>query len=201
MIRKKAKEHNFAINRKEFLTPLQKKIILFLAVNNPQTINETVKATRGNYRSSWDAFKELEKKNLIKPVNQKVYRGREYPLYWATETGILFALSERLKPDVLLRKTQEIYPESKALQFLIEIIPILGESAYELTYLSVVTNGKVDQSDLIRMFSLQEKLSAKLIEKYNTILKNYPEIYQHQVEYIKRARKNLEDLLDMYDAQ
>jgi len=69
-----------------------------------------------------------------------------------------------------------------------------------MTYLSVITNGKVEQSDLIRMFSLQEKLSAKLIEKYNTILKNYPEIYKHQVDYMKKVRKNLEDLLEMYDA-
>jgi hypothetical protein len=30
--------------------------------------------------------------------------------------------------------------------------------------------------------------------------KNYPEIYKHQVDYMKKVRKNLEDLLEMYDA-
>ena len=198
-MKKKDKEHKLTINKREFLTPLQKKILLFLAINYPHTINETVKATRGNYRSSWDAFKELEKKKLIAPVDQKVYRGREYPRYWVTENGILLALSERVNPEILLKKTQEIYPEKKDLQFLIEMIPILGETAYDMTYLSVITNGKVDQSDLIRMFTLQDKLSLKLIKKYNSILKKYPKRYKQQVDFVKQVSKNVQELLEMYD--
>jgi hypothetical protein len=200
MTKGKEKEHKLIISEQKFLTPLQKKILLFLAVNYPATINETVKAISGNYRSSWDAFKELEKKNLIQEVSQKNYRGRDYPRYWATENGILLALSEGAKPDVLLRKTHQVYPEKRALQFLIEIIPLLGESAYEMAHLSVVTNGKVTQSDLIRMFSLQNKVTEKEIKKYNEVLKKYPEIYKHHLDYIKQVSKNLKDLLDMYEA-
>ena len=200
MIKKKKKEHNLPARKREFLTLLQKKILLFLATHQPLTINETVKAMKGNYRSSWDAFKELEEKNLIQEVTQKNYKGREYPRYWASESGILLAYSERAKPDVLLRKTQEIYPEKKDLQFLIEMLPLLGESTYDMVYLSVVTNGKISQTDLTHMFSLQEKLSEKTIKKYNEVLKKYPERYQQQVDFIKQAQKNLKDLLAMYDA-
>ena len=200
MIKKKKKEHNLPTKKPEFLTPLQKKILLFLASNYPMTKNETKKGISGNYRSTWDAFKELEKKGLIQEVSQKNYKGREYPRYWASESGILLAYSERATPDVLLRKTQEIYPEKKDLQFLIEMLPLLGESTYDMAYLSVVTNGKISQTDLTHMFSLQEKLSEKTIKKYNEVLKKYPERYQQQVDFIKQAQKNLKDLLAMYDA-
>jgi hypothetical protein len=200
MIKKKKKEHNLPTKKQEFLTPLQMKILMFLATHQPLTMNETVTAIKGNYRSSWDAFKELEKKNLIQEVSQKTYRGREYPRYWASESGILLAYSERANPDVLLRKTQEIYPEKKELQFLIEMLPLLGESTYDMAYMSVVTNGKISQTDLTHMFSLQEKLSEKTIKKYNEVLKKYPERYKQQVDYMKQVSKNLKELLDMYDA-
>jgi len=199
MIEKKAKEHKLIHNRQEFLTPLQEKILLFLASNYPMTKNETTRGISGNYRSSWDALKELEKKKLIQAVSQKVYRGREYPRYWVTENGILLALSNRLKPETLLRKTKEIYPEKKNLHFLIEIVPILGESAYDMLSLAVVTNGKFEKSDIIQIYASQGKLNDEEIKKYNSILKNYPEIYKHHVDFMKQASKNLKDLLKMYD--
>ena len=80
------------------------------------------------------------------------------------------------------------------------MLPLLGESTYDMVYLSVVTNGKISQTDLTHMFSLQEKLSEKTIKKYNEVLKKYPERYQQQVEYMKQISKNLKELLDMYDA-
>ena len=200
MMKGKEKEHKLSINEQKFLTPLQKKILLFLAVNYPATKNETVKAISGNYRSSWDAFKELEKKNLIKPVSLKNYRGRDYPRFWATENGILIAMSERAKPEILLRRTLEIYPENRELQFLIEVIPILGESAYNMLYLAIVTNDKIDQSDLISIFATQKKLTDEEKRKYNSILKRYPERFKQHADYIKRVSKNLKDLSDMFDA-
>jgi len=200
MIQRKEKEHKLTDNKKEFLTPLQKKILLFLAVSHPQTKNETVKAIKGNYRSSWDAFKELERKNLIKAISLKVYRGREYPRFWVTENGIILAMSEKAKPEILLRKTQEIYPENRDLHFLIEVIPILGESAFKMLYLAVITNGKIEQNDLIPIFAAQGKLTDEDLRKYISILKKYPERHKQHAEYIKRVGKNLKDLSDMFDA-
>jgi hypothetical protein len=199
MIEKKEKEHMLMINKNEFLTPLQKKLLLSLAVSKPQTKNEAVRAIGGNYRSGWDALRELEKKNLIKAVSHKLYRGRVYPRYWVTENGILLALSEKTKPGILLRRTQEIYPENRNLQFLIEAIPILGESAFNMVRLAVKTSGKIDKNDLISIFAAQKKLDDEELRRYNSILKKYPERYKQHVDYIKRVRKNLKDLSEMFD--
>jgi hypothetical protein len=199
MLRKKDKEHKLIHKKQEFLTPLQEKILLFLASNYPMTKNETKKGISGNYRSSWDALKGLENKKLIQEVSQKIYRGREYPRYWVTENGILLALSNKLKPETLLRKAKEIYPENTNLHFLIEIVPILGDSAYDMLSLAVVTNGKFEKSDILQIYASQGKLTDKEIRNYNSILKNYPEIYQRHVAFMKQASKNLKDLLKMYD--
>jgi hypothetical protein len=199
MMKNKEKEHKLPNSTQGFITPLQKKILFFLALNQPQTINETVKAISGNYRSSWDAFKELEKKNLINPIDKKYYRGRYYDRFWVTESGVLYALGEKAKSEVLLRRTQEIYPEKKDLQFLIEIIPILGESAHNIVRLEVITNGKVDQNDLISIFATQKKLGAEEMREYSSILRKYPERYKQHVDYIKKASKQLIDLSKMLD--
>jgi hypothetical protein len=199
MIKKKEKEHKLTINKHGFLTPLQKELLLSLAVNKPQTKNEAVRAIGGNYRSGWDALKELENKNLIKAVSQKFYRGREYPRYWVTENGILLALSEKTKLGILLRRTQEIYPENRNLQFLIEAIPILGETAFNMVRLAVAANGKIDQNDLISIFAAQKKLDDEELGRYNLILKKYPERYKQHADYIKRVSKNLKDLSEMFD--
>ena len=196
MLKKKGKEH---ISKQQFLTPLQKKILLFLTINDPHDINETVKAVEGNYRSIWAVFKELKKKDLIKEINLKEYRGRKYPRYWATEMGIIFALSERVEPEILLKKTREIYPENRNLQFLIETIPILGKSALNMLYLSVETGGKIEEGDLISIFASQRKLSPKKIKKYNSVAKRYPERYKQTQDYIIETKKNLKDLSDLFD--
>jgi len=142
---------------------------------------------------------EIEKKNLIKAIGLKVYRGREYPRFWVTENGIVLAMSERAKPEILLRKTRELYSENRELQFLIEVVPILGESAYNMLYLAVVTDGKIDQGDLISIFAAQGKLTDEEIRQYHLILKKYPERYKQHADYIKRVSKNLKDLPDIFD--
>jgi len=63
----------------------------------------------------------------------------------------------------------------------------------------VVTNGKFEKSDIIQIYASQGKLNDEEIKKYNSILKNYPEIYKHHVDFMKQASKNLKDLLKMYD--
>jgi hypothetical protein len=199
MMTKEAEEHKLTINPQDFLTALQRKILLFLAVDYPRTMNSTVRAMSGNYRSSWDAFKELEEKKLIKPVSIKFYKGRKYPQFWATENGILIAMSEGADPKILLRRTQAIYPDNKELQFLVETIPILGESAYNMLYLAVITNGKIEESDLISVFAAQKKLTEEEKRRYNEILKRYPERHKQHADFIKRARKNLKELSDMLD--
>ena len=67
----------------------------------------------------------------IEKIKEKAYRGRQYPRFWLTENGILLAMSERIKPEILLRKTQEIYPKNRKLQFIIEAIPFLPRVSFQ----------------------------------------------------------------------
>ena len=49
---------------KDILPPLQKRIVIHLANTKPRTINETVKAMKGQYKSQWTAFNSLKEKYL-----------------------------------------------------------------------------------------------------------------------------------------
>ncbi len=108
------------ITKKTFLPPLRKKVLLYIANNEPKTINETVKALKSHYKSTWNAFNDLEKKNIIKPVSSKIYQGQEYPRYWVTEGGALIALCEGAKTKNVIERTIEIYPEKKKIHYLLE---------------------------------------------------------------------------------
>ena len=186
-------------NKQNSFPPLQKRIILHLAQSKPQTINETAKGISGNhkgiprnYKSSWIAFKTLAEKGLIKHTTSKDYKGRQYPCSWLTDLGILLALHEGAKPEVLLKTTREIYPENKDLQFLIEAVPILGKHALDISYLAVLNRGVIEQTDLTSIFAAQmlDKLTPKQITQFIAVLKKYPE--QHQ-----QTRKNLRELSDL----
>jgi hypothetical protein len=178
------KEHSFP--------PLQKRIILYLAQSEPQTINQTRKGISGHYKSSWTAFKSLKRKGLIKETTSRNYRGRQYPCSWLTDLGVLFAIHEGAKPEVLLKTTREIYPENKDLHFLIEAVPILGKHALDVLYLAVLNRGVINQTDLIAIFAgqLQNKLNPKQITQFIEVLKKYPERHQ-------QTRKNLRELSDL----
>ena len=191
MLTQESKESSFP--------PLQKRIILYLAQSRPQTINETAKAIsktkKGipkNYKSSWIAFNVLKKKGLIKHVTSKDYRGRQYPCWWLTDLGVLLAIYEGTKPEVLLKTTLEIYPENKDLQFSIEAVPILGKHALNVLYLAVLNRGEINQTDLISIFAaqLQTKLNPKQITQFIEVLKKYPKRHQ-------QTRKNLRELYDL----
>jgi hypothetical protein len=179
--------------------PLQKRIILHLAKSGPQTINETVKGISGQYKSSWIAFQALKKKGLIKEVTLKNYRARDYPRFWITESGIYIALYEGAKPETLLSKTLEIYPENRDLQFLIEAVPILGTNAFDVLYLAALTNGQIPQTDVASILAtqMQTKFTPEVTRQFIAVLKKYPEPYQRCVDYIKQTRKNLAEVSNL----
>ena len=191
MVMRERKEHSFP--------PLQKRIILYLAQSKPRTINETKKGISGHYKSSWTAFKSLKKKGLIKKTTSKNYRGRQYPCFWVTELGIFLALCEGAKSEVLLKKTLEVYPENRDLQFLIEAIPILGKHAFRLLYQVVLTKGEIEQRDITSIFAaqMQEKFTPKQKRQFITVLKKYPEQYQRFVNTINQIHKDLRELSDL----
>src|SRR5208283_5843879 len=139
MAKPKASQHTSkTTTKKAFLPILQKKIFLHLANSDPEDINEVVTDLKSHYKSTWTAFKQLEKKNLVKAVSTKSYQGQEYPLYWLTPDGAFIALCEGANAERLIRKVLGIYPENKDLPYLLESTSILGTEAFRIGYLAFV---------------------------------------------------------------
>lgn len=173
--------------------PLQKRIVLHLAQNKPQTINETMKGIKShNYKSTWIAVDVLKKKGLIEDVATKDYRGNTYPCFWLTERGIFLAISKGAKQETLLRTTLETYPKNKDIQFLIEAAPILGENAFEVLYLTAL-NGQIEQADVFSILAkqMQKPLNDKEIDQFIAVLDKYPKTHQLSVDYVNQITKNL----------
>jgi hypothetical protein len=197
MTQRKTAGHNTKKpTEKEFLHPLQRTILLRLAISEPQTINETANAINGHYRSSWNAFNALKEKGLIKETGQKTHHGRDFPRYWLTELGIFIALREGAKSDAILRKTVQMYPEEKRLHFIVEIIPILDPNVLDPAYLALLENRQIGLSDKISIIFAQAQigLSKDQMKRFNTVLRKYPEINQLTKDFLKNLRKNLEEL-------
>jgi hypothetical protein len=141
----------------------------------------------------------LKKKGLIKQITVKNYLARKYPRFWLTETGIYIALHEGAKPETLLSRTLEIYPENKDLHFLIEAVPILGKNAFDVLYLAALTNGQIPQTDVASILAtqMQTKFPPEVTERFIAVLKRYPEPYQRCVDYIKQTSKNLSEVSNL----
>ena len=164
-------------HKSEFLPPLQKRIILFLAQNQPMNKHATAKAMNEHTRSTWLSFKSLENNGLIKKIDRRMSLGRERNCYWLTDSGIFLALIEGAEPKKVLKRTEEIYPENKMLQCVIEITAILGTGMHKIAYSAVLTKGKLEQDDRSAMMSaqLQKELSLEQIQELMAIMKKYPE--------------------------
>ena len=80
----KSPHHNSnSITKKTFLPPLQKKVLLYLANNEPKPINETVKALKSHYKSN------LEKKTLITQSVLKIIKVKNTPVIGQPLTELL----------------------------------------------------------------------------------------------------------------
>jgi hypothetical protein len=197
MIQQKRREQTWMpIKKSQLLPPLQRRIFLNLAKKDPQTINETAKAIKGHYKSSWLAFNSLEKKGMIRKVASKKYRGNEYPCFWITESGVFIALLEGANPATLLEKTLKIYPKNKDLQYLLEISPILGTDAFNVAFSAILGKGQLEPIDTttIMVTQMQKKLSSDEVKQIITILKKYPEQYRQFRENVEQLRESVQIL-------
>jgi len=175
------------------LPPLQKRIILHLARNGAQTINETVKSLKGHYKSSWIAFDVLKQKRLIKKTDLKIYRNREYPRFWLTQEGIFVALVEGADSTNLLQKTLKSYPNDKTLQCCLELSPLLGLEGFKIALSTIQNKGNLDNSDTMRIFlaHAQKDVSVKQFRKLIEILKRYPKEYYETKKHLSQIIKTL----------
>jgi hypothetical protein len=171
----------------DILPPLQKRIILSLAKSDPQTINQLVKTMEGSYKSYWTALESLKEKKLVQAVDSKTYRGREYPQFWLSSTGVLLTLFEGESPENLLEKTLRIYPEDVYLQAILEVAPILGTEAFEVAFQIVLAKGKIESTDLpmIILTQMQKDIDIAQFEPLMKILKKHPDQLEATKSYTK----------------
>jgi hypothetical protein len=206
MKRKGKQEHmSLGLVKGDILPPLQKKIVLHLAKSEPKTINETVTALKGNYKSSWIAFNKIEEKQIIQKTDTKSYRGREYPRFWLTPTGVLIALFEGINFEVLLERTLKMYPDDKNIQILLELSPVFGTEVFKLAFLTILKKGKLDEDDLTMIVTAelnspeaQSDFGGRRPEDILAILKKHPVAYENTKKYARRAREKIEKLDSLF---
>jgi ribosomal protein L28 len=199
----KSPQHNSkSLTKKTFLPPLQKKIFLYLANNDPKTINETVKAIKGHYKSTWNAFNKLQEKNLIKAVCTKNYQGQEYLRYWVSEDGAFIALCEGAKSVALIKRTLATYPDRRDLHYLLDSVCLLGTDAFEIGYFAFISKGKLEQSDVASMLitQIQHGLSTENVIKFIDLLQKYPEQQPKFDSTFKALSDNMRDLGALFGA-
>ena len=206
-MKRKSKQKHMSIGfvKGDILPPLQKKIVLHLAKSEPKTINETVTALKGNYKSSWIAFNKLEEKQIIQKTDTKSYRGREYPRFWLTPTGVLIALFEGINFEVLLERTLKMYPDDKNIQILLELSPVFGTEVFKLAFLSILKKGKLDEDDLTMIVTAelnspeaQSDFGGRRPEDILAILKKHPIAYENTKQYARRAREKIDKLDELF---
>ena len=180
----------------DLLPSLQKTIVLHLAQNGPQTINETVKKIEHSYKPSWIAFNSLEDKGIVKKGKTKEYRGNEYPLYWLTEGGVIVALVEGASPIELLTKSKEVYPNNQNLQYALEMAPHLNPEIFRILLITVQSKGKLTTADLARMSLTQMETDNTLEEVRSALetMKKYPKEYERLKKQLSSMQENLDKL-------
>jgi hypothetical protein len=198
MSSRKNKQHMSNVEIKsDYLHSLQKLIILHLAKNEPQTINQSVEAISKSYKPSWIAFNSLENRKLIAKVDLKNYRGRDYPRYWLTDEGIIMALMEGADSGKLLEQTKIVFPEAKNTHCFLEIMPLFDTIFIKMAYSNVKGKGKLSFSDVAKLIlsGAATPIEIETAQKISFILKKYPDQYAQLKIVTELARKNLDTLV------
>jgi hypothetical protein len=194
------KHISFELNKGEFLPPLQKRIVLHLAKNRPQTINETVKSLRGSYKSTWLAFNTLEEKQVIKKMGVKYYRGQDFPCFWLTSAGVLISLFAGISFEVLLEKTLKMYPDDKNLPIILELSPIFGIEPFKIAFSTLLKKGKLEEKDFMMIVTaeMQSDFDGKQPEDIIAVLKKHPVAYENTKQYARKALEKISKLDSLF---
>jgi hypothetical protein len=176
---KKNKHTSKTKMKSDNLPSLQKQIVLHLAENEPQTINQTVKAISKFYKATWIAFNSLKKKKLIRKTDVKEYRGRKYPRFWLTDEGMIMALMEGANVDKLLEQTRSLFPDAEITHCFLEIMPLFDPEVIKMAYSNVKGKGKLGTIEVVTLIlsGAAMPMEVETGKEVATILKKYPVQY------------------------
>lgn len=192
MIQRKGESH--------ILPPLQRDIILHLAEEGSQTINEIASGVSRSYKPTWTAFKSLKEKKFVKEASIKNHRGREYPQFWLTDDGALIALAEGADFDRLLELTKQIYPKNQILTCYLEVISKMELlDAVRVGYSALRRKGKLDPFDLMNMLftEREKKTTDRQLKEIVDVIKAYPKEYDLFKRRMDEILENFDKLKEM----
>lgn len=193
-------------NKDNILPPLQNRVILCLAREGLQTVNEISAniprlqlAQTCHYKPTWLAVKSLIKKGYIQQAGMKSYRGRKYPQFWLTDNGIFLAMIEGERFTDLLAKTKQIYPDNDTLACYLEVSSKLNPDIFRVAFSALKQKGKIESSDVITMLftGMQTETDDQQTKEIINILKKHPQEYLAFKTKMHKLLDNLDKLKKM----
>jgi Tfp pilus assembly ATPase PilU len=198
-----------AVTENQYLPPLQKQILLYLAENQPQSKYSVKKGMKGYYKSIYDAVDDLTEKKILAEIKEEEYRNRKHSVYWLTPAGVLIALVQGASAKAVLNRTIEVYHDNKQLQCLVDLTTILGTDALQIGYQGILRKGKLERNDVSLMLGtmLLRELSLEQITDLIAIMKKYPEQFgdfrqqtDEAFDRVKKAELFLKDVFEKCDS-
>jgi len=176
---------------RDILPDLQKQIVKTLAEHGALTIMQTREKISKHYAATHRAFQSLKRKQIIKEVSTKNWKGRKYPQYWLTVKGMLAALILRASPTKMLMYASKIYPNNKEVEFLLKSARYVNPDIFRIPYAAMQKNERMEleQPDLLQVAAIQMaiepdeqnlKALAKLLQEYHP---------QHYANFLKKLEK------------
>jgi len=194
-----------SVTEKQYLPPLQKQIMLYLAENHPQSKYKVSKGLKGYYKSVYDAIDDLTEKKILVEIKKEEYRNQEHSAYWLTPAGVFIALVQGANAKTVLNRTTEIYPDNKMLQCFVELTTILGTDIHQVGYQAILKKGKLEKTDVSLMLGtgLLKDLSLEEVLEIFALMKKYPEQFAdfkeqigELIEKMKKTEQFLKEALE-----
>jgi Tfp pilus assembly ATPase PilU len=165
------------VTENQYLPPLQKQILLYLAENHPQSKYSVSKGMKGYYKSVYDAIDDLTGKKILVEIKEEEYRNQKHSAYWLTPAGVFIALVQGANAKKVLNRVIEVYPDNKELQCLVEVTTVIGTDMHQIGYQAILKKGKCEKSDISLMMGtiFLGDLSLDEIMEIIVLMKKYPE--------------------------
>jgi Tfp pilus assembly ATPase PilU len=193
------------VTENQYLPPLQKQILLYLAENLPKSKYAVKRGINGHYKSVYDAIDELTEKKILIEIKKEKYRNQEHSVYWLTSGAVIVALVNGANAKTVLNRTAEVYPDNKLLQCFVELTTYIGTDIYQVGYQAILKKGKLEDSDVSLMLGtgLMKDLSLETVLQVIALMKKYPEQFSgfkeqllELTEKMKKTELLLKDALE-----
>jgi DNA-binding PadR family transcriptional regulator len=177
------------------LPKLQKQIILNIAEKEPQTAYATMIDIDNTCHPTYNAFKGLEEKNLVKKQKAKEANGKKVEKYWLTHEGIIIALLEGANHEKIANQSRKLYSDEDELNLFIDIVKYIDPEIVAMTYSGVKEKGSIDFMDIINLLFLQvpNEMEIEKAKKLTAVLKKNSEAY----ELLKGAKNVIIEQLNL----